>query len=176
MESLAAFLISLALAAGAGSAGRAQDVLRDLHHKSEVVLKAASLAQRRAGRNDVLSYARRLEMDHRYAAHRMLELAEDLDVRLLPPAPNTAEARREQELSKSLGELESLRRSEFDRSFLRLMRTVHLEAIDELSTSERGLPAGLVRALERLIPIYEQHVELAIHLSGTAEARAEAKR
>ena len=171
--------LALALLAFTGApeiawADEAEDVLRRMHQLNQVVVKAASLAQSRAVRGDVRSFAHRLEMDHRFVAHEMLDMAEELDVKLSTAdvAEPDPELERYQQVTERLGELETLRGPEFELAFVRLMRIAHLFAIDLLSSAQGDLSPGLVRALDRLIPIYEQHVELAAHLAGGSEATA----
>jgi predicted outer membrane protein len=177
-SSLTASIVGLVLAGSLATpkeaqAEDAQRVLRNMQHLNQVVIKAASLAQRRAGREDVRSFARRTEMDHRFVLHRVLELADELQLELAKPDA-TEQAKRLDQFAERLGELEALRGPDFDLLFLRLMRAANLHAIDLLSSAETHVDPGLARALDRLIPIYEQHVELALHLTGTSEAQAKA--
>jgi predicted outer membrane protein len=159
----------------AGNVDPTEKVLRDMQRIDQVVIKAASLAQRRAGRDDVRTFAQRLEMDHRFAHHQGLSLARELELQLPAPDPGSEEAKRLEELSERVSELEALRGPEFDLAFLRLMRVANMHAIDTLTSAERHVSPALVRAFDRLIPIFEQHVELAVRLTGSTEARAEAE-
>jgi predicted outer membrane protein len=156
-------------------ADRTQEVLRNMQHLNQVVIKAASLAQRRAGRDELRAYARRVEMDHRFSLHRVQELAGELDLSLSGgPKTETEQEKRLQQFTERLAELEALRGPEFESIFLRLMRASNLQAVDVLTGAEPHVSPGLARALDRLVPIFEQHVELAAHLTGTSQARAEA--
>ena len=159
---------------GVAYADDTEKALHDLHELNQVVIKAASLAQRRAARDDIEAYARRLVMDHRFADYQVLDLASDLGLDISKPAaPRPDEAKGQDQLLQRSAELESLTGPEFELAFIRTMRAVHTHAIDVLSRAQRRSAPSLVRMLDRLIPIFEQHVELAIHLSGSSEARAE---
>jgi predicted outer membrane protein len=171
---LAVLLISLPQNVLADDTDR---VLRDVHELNWIVIKAASLAQRKATREEVRAYGRRLEMDHRFADYRVLELASDLGIEISKPVTTRERTDEEKEQSHfvdRLAELESISSGpEFERAFVRMMRAVHSHAIDGLSSALRRSAPSLVRMLDRMIPIFEQHVELAVNLSGSSEAHAE---
>ena len=157
-------------------ADETEKLLRRIHALNQAVIKAASLAKQHAGRNDVRSYGRLLEMDHRYADYQVLKLAKDEQLALTPPASDDSEeTKRQQQLNDGIAELEALRGAEFDLAFLRTMRSAHTTSIDMLSSAQRYADPHLLKLLDRMIPILEQHVELAVHLAGSTE-QAEAER
>ncbi len=166
-------LIGLVMISGVAG-DQSEVVLRHMHRLNGLVMEAAALARTHAERDDVRAYARRLEMDHGYADDQVLELAAELHVEGVGPAPG--EASQDRRLRERLAELEGEHGQAFDDDFLRLMTHAHVQVIDTVTGARRSLPQPLARMVDRVLPILEQHVQLAAHLTGRVEGTAEARR
>jgi uncharacterized protein (DUF305 family) len=89
-------------------------------------------------------------------------------VELVPANPHTSEEKPQHEKQvKTLDKLRKLNGSEFDAAFLQFMAEGHAKSIEKLKVSREKLRDKDVRDLvDKLIPILEQHRELAAHHEG----------
>lgn len=152
-------------------------VLSKIHHTNQMEIQAGKLAMEKGHSEDVRDYGERLRRDHQNADKRLKALVEQEDVPLVKPQPQTEKEKKQAKKQKqTMQKLQTLEGEEFDEAFLKFMVEGHQHSIQTLSKAHEKLEDPDVRDLVgKLIPILEQHLQLAKNLRGEPEP-ATAKR
>lgn len=152
-------------------------LLQMMHLLNRAIIEASSDVRDRAVSERVRAYARRVELDHRFSERKVLEMGADfgLDVReaereLLGTNVDGAEELRE--MLEELKALQGVAGSQLDRAFLSTMEAVHARAIAMLSRGAADAAPVVQDLLARQIPIFRQHLDLAVTLMGGSTPRA----
>lgn len=166
----AALIVALAAAAG-GAAPPAVEATRvptpdQLASKIRAVdameIEAGRLAQARGSTDGVRRYGLVLERDHRLADRRVTALANAQGLTLTEVPPSAEEA-------AEMARLGSLRGAAFDDAFLKAMKAGHGRTLELLAKARQSTPdLRLADLISRLIPILEQHDQLAGGLAASA--------
>lgn len=152
---------SLCLTAGAGFAGRAEEVSEE---DADFARAAASggimevqlgkTAQERASNAEVKEFGRRMQTDHSKANDELKRLAAKKDIKI-PSQPAGKHKAVVDKLSK-------LKREEFDRAYMGIMVDDHKEDIELFERqADKGRDADLRRFAREYLPTLRKHLELA---------------
>ncbi len=147
-------------ASGSG-ASLPQVVLSTMHQVNQLEMRLGRMAEEQGASTEVRRYGDRLYRDHRFGDGKVTSLAASQDLALLPPEQLPA-APELMAVGQAAQKLEQESGPTFDRAFLQVMIQSHQEATGLLRDALGRLPDGQVHALvSKLLPILEQHLELA---------------
>ncbi len=143
-------------------------VLSTIHATNAIEVEAGKLAQQKGQSDTVRKLGDRIARDHLSSDKMVTDLAHKKKVELDPVKPQTDEEKQQHEKRvKMMEKLRNLQGSEFDSAFLKFMEEGHARSIEKLQASREKLQDGDVRDLvNKLLPILEQHRELAAHQEG----------
>lgn len=149
---------------GSGSGSKpseTQVVLATMRGFNRLEARLGRLAEQRSGSVDVRRFGERLYLDHRFANHQVTKVMH-IDRLKLPSPKKLPAASKLQAVRQAMGQLGQEKGVQFDRSFLKVVVRSQEMAIKMLQGAQKQLPEGEARALvSRVVPILEQHVELA---------------
>ena len=127
-------------------------ILVQIHQANLKEIAIAKMAEEKASSSEVQAYAEQLVEDHANADNMVNAMAQKSGARLHQSAQGKVIA---QELASSSG-------AEFDRLFLRQTKADHERLIRELQQEREDASNDDVEALiDKLLPIFEQHHDLA---------------
>lgn len=158
---------------GGGQLSRdAIDVLAKLHRINELEIEAGTLAKQNSQTARVQRFGDQLVRDHRQADALIREFAEQRDAQLTTPTPKDGlEQERMQTQQAAVERMRTLRGAEFDREFLPAMVAGHENAIQLIQEARNQTEDDEFRSLlARLLPVLQQHRDLASRLSEEAES------
>jgi putative membrane protein len=156
-----------------GSAAQASPpevVLSTMHQMNQLEMNLGQLAEQKGASEDVRAFGERLYRDHRFGDRKVTGVAAAQDLQLLPP-PQLPAAPKLQSMKQKAQQLQGMGGPSFDGMFLQMMVQSHEMATSMLADALDRLPSGPTRQLvSRLLPVLQQHLELARELQGeTAE-------
>lgn len=126
-------------------------------------VKIGELAQQQGQSEGVREFGNMLVEDHSKSMKDTAELAKDLEV--IPPAEPTAEQKRKHDA------LAALSGAEFDRQFAAEMVMAHQEMIGKFERQAQSGDSKVAKHAEKLLPVLEQHLEMAQRLQSGEQAR-----
>jgi putative membrane protein len=141
----------------------ATQVLEDLHRTNAMEIEMGKLAQTRASSPEVQAYAQTLVADHEEAQKKVTNLASDRNLSIGQANQTSSGETATTYKNDSIGELNTLKGTDFDRSFLKQMVTDHTKTLKMLRAAESKLTdAQDVKKLTvELIPVLERHLSKA---------------
>lgn len=139
-----------------------EGVIAKLHETNGMEIAMGELAVKRASNPRVRDFSDLLIRDHELADRLLRALARDRGLSI----PGPTSAAKPQELA-TMSRLRNLGGPAFDQAFLETMIVGHEEALGTLSGAWNTVAQpGLRKLVRRLIPIFEQHLELARSLAA----------
>lgn len=155
--------------------------LRKILLLNRSVMDSAARARQRAPSGRIRAFARRVELDHRFAEARTLEVGARLGLDLRGSGEdvrdtNAAGAKELLEMTRELKMLESLTGRSLERAFVRTMERAHRRAESMLQRCAASAPPPVQDLLARLIPIFRQDLDLAVALQGASQSRVRVDR
>jgi putative membrane protein len=137
-----------------------------IHMTNDTEMKVGQLAERKSDSAEVRRYGEQLYRDHRMADVKLLRYAKSHGFVVLPPEKLDTEAQEHaQKNRRLLQDLERASSPEFDQQFLTAMAKGHQEAIGMLTQAEPQIgDSQLRRMVHDLIPVLQQHQDIAEHL------------
>jgi putative membrane protein len=138
-------------------------LLSNIHAINQLEISVGELAVLKGSTGRVRAYGDLLARDHRRADAMVLQYARNHGVTVQPLAQTNPAA--QQENDAFVEQLTSLQGRQFDLQFLAAMEKGHKGAVGMLGNARDELPSGELRSLVgRLVPILEQHFEIASNL------------
>jgi putative membrane protein len=137
--------------------------LSQVHSLNQLAIKLGELAQVKGVDRKVRSYGNRLVKDHKFADQEILNFSNSHKIQLTHPYEIMGEYFEDQK--RNIQNLQSLRGPQFDKEFLSLMEKIHIQMIRMVNAAHGQLqPSKLRNLLGKLLPILNQHEQLALHL------------
>jgi len=164
LVALAAVVTGAAPPAGGPAAGNwtASKLVTDIHSIDQMEVTMGQLAQQKGSTARVRRYGSLLARDHRLADQQLISLARDQHLGVAATGMSLADRAK-------MTRLQGLSGRAFDRQFMADMKAGHDQAIAMLKASRGQLVNPSVRDfVGKLIPILNQHRDLAQHLEGKA--------
>lgn len=167
-------LLGVRVAAQQGLAPGDLEILAKVHQANQMEIQVGALAASRAQADRVKRYGDLLARDHRMGDGQVTQLASRKGVSQLPaPVPATpAEQADMQAQMAATDRLKTLSGAEFDRVFTSGMIADHEKAIGMLrSAAQQANDPDVRKLLEGMVPILEQHRDIAQQLHGDLSGR-----
>lgn len=138
----------------------ADKVLSDMHQMNNMQIEMGQMALDKGTTAEVRRFGDRLMRDHKVGDDKVVGLADELGIALMEMPPKPEQMKMKQNLQSASGEA-------FDQAYIEAMRKSHQQAIKKLTMARDTLDTEeVVDLAAMMIPIMEQHRDLALHLQG----------
>jgi len=138
-------------------------ILSQMHQTNLMEIELGKIAERKASSSEVRAYANQLVQDHTKVDQMVVAMAQDSGTNLKSGAEAHQAARHETAREKELErKLKSAQGADFDRIFLKESSADHDKLISKLQQDKQNTSdEELETLIEKVIPVLEQHRELA---------------
>ena len=138
-------------------------ILTQMHQTNLMEIELGKMAEQKAASSEVRAYANQLVQDHTNVDRMVVAMAQDSGTNLKNGAEAHQAARHETAREKELErKLKSMQGADFDRFFLKETSADHDKLIAKLQQDKQNTSDEELEALiEKVIPVLEQHRELA---------------
>lgn len=146
---------------------RESELVGTIHMTNQMEIRAGHLAKAKGTTPEIRRYGDRLVRDHLIADRQLMKLAQDEKIPILEPSVQTAQ---DEQQRLMMERLEQANGPEFDQAFVLMMSSGHHQTVANLKLARNNLPAmsRLRMHLNRLIPILDQHHQIAAHIERKA--------
>ena len=138
-------------------------ILTQMHQTNLMEIELGKMAEQKAASSEVRAYANQLVQDHTNVDRMVVAMAQDSGTNLKNGAEAHQAARHETAREKELErKLKSVQGADFDRLFLKETSADHDKLIAKLQQDKQNTSdEELETLIEKVIPVLEQHRELA---------------
>jgi len=138
-------------------------ILTQMHQTNLMEIELSKMAEQKAASSEVRAYANQLVQDHTNVDRMVVAMAQDSGTNLKNGAEAHQAARHETAREKELErKLKSVQGADFDRLFLKETSADHDKLIAKLQQDKQNTSdEELETLIEKVIPVLEQHRELA---------------
>ena len=138
-------------------------ILTQMHQTNLMEIELGKMAEQKASSSEVRAYADQLVQDHTNVDRMVVAMAQDSGTNLKNGAEAHQAARHETAREKGLErKLKSVQGADFDRVFLKETSADHEKLIAKLQQDKQNTSdEELETLIEKVIPVLEQHRELA---------------
>jgi len=138
-------------------------ILTQMHQTNLMEIELGKMAEQKAASSEVRAYANQLVQDHTNVDRMVVAMAQDSGTNLKNGAEAHQAARHETAREKGLErKLKSVQGADFDRLFLKETSADHEKLIAKLQQDKQNTSdEELETLIEKVIPVLEQHRELA---------------
>ncbi len=138
-------------------------ILSQMHETNLTEIALGKIAEQKAASSEVRAYADQLVQDHTNVDRMVVEMAQESGTNLKNGAEAHQAIRHESAREKALErKLKSAQGAEFDRLFLQETSAEHDKLISKLQQDKQDTSdEELETLIEKVIPVLEQHRELA---------------
>ena len=138
-------------------------ILTQMHQTNLMEIELGKIAEQKASSSEVRAYANQLVQDHTNVDRMVVAMAQDSGTNLKNGAEAHQAARHETAREKELErKLKSVQGADFDRLFLKETSADHDKLIAKLQQDKQNTSdEELETLIEKVIPVLEQHRELA---------------
>jgi putative membrane protein len=151
-------------------------ILSQMHQTNLTEIALGKMAQQKASSSEVRAYADQLVQDHTNVDRMVVDMAQESGTNLKNGAEAHQAVRHESARQKELErKLKSAQAAEFDRLFLQETNADHEKLIAKLQKNKQDTSdEELETLIEKVIPVLEQHRELAQILMKKEQGLAQA--
>ncbi|MGH7907376.1 MAG: DUF4142 domain-containing protein [Candidatus Binataceae bacterium] len=142
-----------------------------IHDVDQQEIVAGRLAEKKGTTSSIRDYGKMLVHDHQQADREVKTAARHLDVKITASADRAQHLVDEQQAKDLRHKLKRASGSQFDQDFLTAMKSGHEPVIDRLKSARQSTSNTQVdNLLDKLIPVLEQHEDVAQKLSQNPHA------